>query len=99
MGRDPARHRRLAGPEAETAGDVGVGETLAALGEKQGPLAWIVGQRPPAALHVALQCPLRRLADRQDPLLRPLAHHPQLLALEIERALVEVDDLLAAQPA
>ena len=53
----------------------------------------------PAALQVAAQRPLGGLADRQQPLLGALAEHPQLLGLEVERAEVEVDDLLAAQPA
>ncbi len=49
-------------------------------------LARIDRQRPPASLQVALQRSLGGLADRQEPLLRALAEHPQLLALEVERA-------------
>ena len=52
-----------------------------------------------AALHVAAQRSPRRLSDRQQPLLRALAEHPQLLGLVVQRAEVEVDDLLAAQAA
>ena len=57
------------------------------------------GERVAAALQVAPQGPLGGLADRQQPLLGALAEHPQLLGLEVERADVEVDDLLAAQAA
>src|SRR5664279_4089196 len=99
MRRDPSGQRRLAGPEPESAGDIGVGEAAAALGEEESLLAWLGRQRPAATLQVAAQGELGGLADRQDALLGTLAEHPQLLALEVHRGGVEVDDLLAAQPA
>src|SRR5215204_5601572 len=89
----------LARPEAEAPGDVGVREAAAALGEEESPLAGIGKERAPAFVEVAPERPLRRLADREQPLLLPLAEDTQLLGLEVERALVEVDDLLAAKPA
>ena len=58
-----------------------------------------VGEGVAASLQVALQRPLGGLADRQQPLLGALAEHAQLLGFEVEGVAVEVDDLLAAQPA
>src|SRR6476646_1295626 len=89
----------FAGPEAEAAGHVGVREAATALGEEQGLLARIARQGVPAFIEIAAQGVLGGLADRQQALLLPLAEHPQLLGLEVHRAEVEVDDLLAAQPA
>src|SRR6188472_937039 len=66
--RDPGGEGRLAHPEAEAAGDVGVGEAAAALGKKKRRLARIGGESVPAASAVALQRPLGRLADGQNPL-------------------------------
>src|SRR6476469_5760197 len=96
---DAGGERRFAGPETEPAGDVGVGEAATGLGEEERLLALVDRQRVPAFVEIAPQRALRGLPHRQQPLLRPLAQHPQLLGLEIERALVEVDDLLAAQAA
>jgi hypothetical protein len=50
----------------------------------------------PSFIEVAAQGGLRRLPDGQQALLRSLAEDPQLLGLEVERAEVEVDDLLTA---
>src|SRR6185369_17155293 len=96
---DAGRERGLAGPEPEAAGDVGVGEAAAALREEERLLAPIDGEGVAAFVEVAAQSALGGLADRQQPLLGALAEHPQLLGLEVERAEVEVDDLLAAQAA
>src|ERR1700749_1702718 len=93
------REGRLAGPDPGAAGHVRVGEATTALGEEEGLLAPIGDEGVPAFVQVAAQRPLRRLADRQQSLLRALAEHAQLLGLEVEGAEVEVDDLLAAQAA
>src|SRR5215212_1614510 len=96
---DPGGKGGLAGPEAESAGDVGVGEPAPALGEEERLLARVGGKGAAALVEVTAQRPLGGLADRQQSLLVALSEHPQLLGLEVERPLVEVDDLLAAQTA
>src|SRR5690348_15432456 len=97
MGRDAGREGGLTGPEAEPAGDVGVGEAAAALGEEERLLPAVGGEGVAALVEVAAQGALGGLPHRQQPLLRSLAEHPQLLGLEVEGVDVEVDDLLAAQ--
>src|SRR5690242_229876 len=93
---DAGGQRRLPRPEAEAAGDVGIREATAALGEEERPLAGIGEERPATLVEITPQRLLGRLADRQQPLLLALAEDTQLLGLEVHRALVEIDDLLAA---
>src|SRR5215218_1882519 len=89
----------LAGPEAEPAGHVGIREAAPTLGEEERVLARVVGEGAAAFVEIAAQGALGGLADWKQPLLRALAEDAQLLGLEVERADIEVDDLLAAQAA
>ena len=73
--------------QRQAAGDVGVGEAPAALGEEERLLGAVGDEHVAAALEIAAQGALRGLADRQQALLAALAHHPQPLALEVERAM------------
>src|SRR3954449_6282815 len=98
MRRHSGCKRRLPGPEAEPTGHVGAGEPAAALGEEERLLARIGGEAAAAFVEVAPQGALGRLPYGQQALLRALTKDPQLLGLEVERADVEVDDLLTAQP-
>src|ERR1044072_8387239 len=75
------------------------GGTPGALGEEEGLRARVGGEGMAAAVQVAPQRRLGRLADRQQPLLRSLAENAQLLALEVHPPYVAADDLLATQAA
>src|ERR1700761_8337522 len=86
-------------PDSQASRHIRVGQAAAALGEEEGALARIAGERTAAALQVAFERPAGGLADRQQPHLVALAEHPQLVFFPVEGVDVEVDDLLAAQPA
>ena len=99
-GRDPAGERRLADPEAEPAGDVGVGEPAAALGEEERLLARIGGQR--AAAPAPGSARRARWAGSPTGSSRSFEPLPSTRSCSVSKSIdaeVEVDDLLAAQAA
>src|SRR5215217_4515538 len=91
--------RGVPGPDAEAAADVGGREPPAGLGEEQRRIAGGALERRAAALEVDVDRRQRLLADGHEPRLGSLALDPDLLRVEVDRRLVEVDELLGSEAA
>src|SRR5215207_10921701 len=96
---DRALRRGVPRPRAQAAADVRRGEPPAGLGEEQRLLPRAGVERAAGALQVAPDGAQGVLADGHEARLAALALDPHLLGVEVERADVEVDDLLGAQAA
>src|SRR5690349_18003783 len=96
---DRALGRRMAGPGPQAAPDVGGREPPAGLREQQRGRALGGLERGPAALEVARDGLQRGLPGGYEAGLGSLALDAQLLAVEVDPAQLEVDELLGAQAA
>src|SRR3954447_26083550 len=95
--------RGVARPRAQAASDIGRREPAAGLGEEQRAVAGGAFGSPreggPATLQPAPDGLQRLLAGGHEARLAALALDPHLLVVEVDRADVEVDELLRPEPA
>src|SRR5215211_800177 len=96
---DRALRRGVPRPGAQPAPDVGRGEAPAGLGEEESGLAGAGVERGAGTLQVAGDGTQSVLADGHEAGLAALPLDADLLGVEVDRAGVEVDQLLRAQAA